>query len=174
MMMRAVLGVILAGLMLSMALLQPVSLLRVETGDGELVICARVDAHTPVTLTFTHSMFGGFVRETYAVENERLVRQRIVTENAAAAEYYATDGEIASAPDGYEVLAGPFATDELVVRVDEIGNHRLTAGETDWQMFEIFREPAQVRISGDSTPRIRVPDACLSRGANPATKGLIV
>ena len=157
MLMRAVLGAILASLMLVMALLQPVSLLRVETGDGELVICARVDADTPVTLTFTHSMFGGFVRETYTVDDERLVRQQIVTENAAAAEYYATDGRVASVPDGYEVLAGPFSTDE-----------------TNWRMYEIFREPAQVRISGDSTPRIRVPDACLSRGANPATKGLIV
>lgn len=173
MMTRAVLAAILAGVMLATALMQPVSLLRVETEMGELTLCTPVDAGSPVTLAFTHSMFGGFVRETYTIEGDRLVRQQIVTENAAAAEYYATDGRIQRVPEGYEVLAGPFSTDELVVRVDAIGNHRLTAGETSWQLFEIFREPAQVRISGDRTHRIRVPDTCVSPGASLATKGLI-
>jgi len=170
---RAVLAAILVAVMLTTALLQPVSLLRVETGEGELVACARIDADTPVTLTFTHSMHGGFVRETYTVEDDRLVRQRIVTEKAAPAQYYATDGRVRQGPDGDEAVAGAVSTDELGGRIDAIGNHRLDAGATRWQLFEIFREPVQVRISGDRSQRIRVPDACVSPGASLATKGLI-
>jgi hypothetical protein len=161
----------LAG-MLVMAL-QPVSLLRVESGEVELVICARVDAETPVTLTFTHSMFGGDVTETYVVDRDgALVRQRIVTGNAAAAEYYATDGRVRPVTEGYEVLAGPFSTDTLVIRVDETGDHRLVVGSSAWRLFDMFGEPAQVRISGDRAPRIRVPDTCMSPAEGMQAKGL--
>lgn len=171
---RVAVGGVFALAMLAMALLQPVSALRVMTGEGELLLCARLGDGETVALSFTHSMYGGFVRETYVVDDEgRLVRQRIVTENAAAAEYYATDGRVREMPDGYEVVAGPFATDELVIRVDGIGNHRLTAGASSWPLFEIFGEPVQVRISGDRTPRIRLPDGCVASEADLATTATV-
>lgn len=149
--------------MLMAALFQPVSVLRVTTGEDTHLSCVTLSPGDTVTLSFTHSMYGGFVRETYALDDDgRLDRQRIVTEHAASAEYYATDGRVRQAPDGYEVIAGPFATDELVIRVDGIGNHRLRVSELDWPLFEILGEPAQVRISGDRIPRIRLPDGCAS------------
>ena len=33
------------------------------TDDGTMLACARIDEETPVTLAFTHSMYGGEVRD---------------------------------------------------------------------------------------------------------------
>jgi hypothetical protein len=151
--------------MLMAALFQAVPMLQVTTGEGTQLSCVALSPGDLVTLSFTHSMYGGFVQETYALDDDgRLARQTIVTENAAAAEYYATDGRVRQVRGGYEVLAGPFVTVELVVRVDGVGNHRLQVSDMDWPLFEILGEPAQVRISGDRIPRIRLPDGCASPG----------
>lgn len=160
--------------MLAANLLQPALWLQATTADGTRLACARVSDTTSIALTFTHSMFGGFVTEHYRLGADGMLeRQRIVTENAAAAEYYATDGRIRQAPDGYEVVAGPFATDELTIRVDGIGNHRLSAGASSWPLFDITGEPAQVRISGNRAPAIRVPDGCAAPTMHRAIKGVI-
>lgn len=159
--MRGALGMIFLLGMLVMALLQPVSLVRVETGEGEEVICSRVSPGTPVSLTFTHSMYGGFVTEMYEVDDaSTLVRRRFVTENAAAAEYYGTDGRVQKTEDGYEVIAGPFSTNDLVVRVTTRGDHHLTIGSETWHLPAMFGEPVQLHISSERAPRILVPDSC--------------
>jgi hypothetical protein len=101
-----------------------------------------------VTLTFTHSMYGGDVSETYAATLDgTLARRRIVTGNAAAAEYYATDGRVARADAGYEVIAPPFATRELVIRVDARGDHRLSIGGETTMLAALLDAPTQVRIA---------------------------
>lgn len=167
-------ALVAAIVMLAASLLQPVTWLQATTSDGTRLVCARVSGTTPITLTFTHSMYGGFVMEHYRLGADGMLeRQRIVTENAAAAEYYATDGRVRQAPDGYEVVAGPFATDELIIRVDGIGNHRLSVGARRWHVFDIVGEPAQVRISGNRAPVIRVPDDCEASGQLLAIKGFI-
>lgn len=149
------------GLMLAMSLLQPVTWVEaVATGDTRLA-CARVDATTPVTLVFTHSMYGGNVSERYRLrDDDMLERQRIVTENAAAAEYYATDGRIRQVDGGYEVLASPFVTERLVIRVDARGNHRLTIGATTWPLYDQLQDSARIELEAKRTPRIDVPRAC--------------
>lgn len=129
-------------------LLQPGRLVSVTTDDGRVLVCRRITPDERITLTFTHSMFGGDVRETYRADAEGvLVRERIVADNAAAAEYYATDGRTERHADGYEVISAPFSTHELVIRVDDRGNHRFTVGQTTSNLANAVSQPTQVRVS---------------------------
>lgn len=163
----AVIGSILLLGMLLMATLQPATILRVETEEGYLALCRQIRTGAPITLTFTHSMHGGDVSETWALDDDaRLIRQRIVTDNAAAAEYYATDGRVVRDGEGFTVLAGPFATDELIVRVDGIGNHRLTVEATTWYLHKDLRGPVQMRLAGERLPRSQVPDTCMATASD--------
>jgi hypothetical protein len=156
---------VLMAVMPVMSLLQPVPVLQVVTADGKRVLCTRVGDSTPITLRFTHSMFGGFVEERYLLRSDGiLVRQGIVTGNAAAAEYYAADGEVRHVAEGFEVLAGPFSTRVLTVRVDERGNHRLMVGTRTFPLYEDLGESVQVRLSGESIPAYRVSRMCSDSG----------
>lgn len=149
---RAVIVLVLGLVALPAFLLQPALMLRVTTADGTKVICSRVVPGTAIILEFTHSMYGGFVRETYRIGDDGdLERQRIVTANAAAAEYYASDGRTRHIEGGYEVLGAPFTTDNLVVRVDDRGGHRLIVGATSHRLVEILPESTQIRIGVERT-----------------------
>lgn len=140
-------ALILGLIILPAFLLQPALLLRVTTADGGTVICSRVAPGTAITLEFTHSMYGGFVRETYGMSHDGMLeRERIVTANAAAAEYYASDGRTRHVEGGHEVLAATFITDELVVRVNDRGNHKLSINSTSYRLTETLPESTQVRI----------------------------
>lgn len=133
-------------------LLQPVLVLRVTTGHGTSVICARSRAGTMIGIEYTHSMYGGFVRETYRLtQHATLIRQQFLTENAAAAEYYGTDGQTMRVATGYEVLAPPFTTDELVIRVDQRGDHWLTVGDSRYHLAQLLPGSTQVHIAGERT-----------------------
>ena len=117
--------ILLAAVALAGALAQPVTVLRAVTRDGDVLVCRTIGAGDPVTLVFTHSMYGGEVRETWRVADGGLARDRIVTEREAAAEYYATDGAVEWAEDGFVVVSPPLEVEALTVRVDGIGRHRL-------------------------------------------------
>jgi hypothetical protein len=156
--------------MLGTAMLQPVSWVQAVTADGTRIACGRVSGATPITLTFTHSMFGGYVDEHYRLrDGETLERVRIVTERAAAAEYYATDGMVRRVDDGYEVIAPPYSTDRLVIRVDARGDHRLTIGETRWPLYRHLGASTQVTLEVQRDARTRIPPAC-DRPAGPDTE----
>lgn len=147
--MRRVAGVIIAVVLLALpgVLSQPALAVTLVTGEGDQLTCTRVAPGARVELQFTHSMYGGYVREVYRVDPAgTLSRQRIVTEHAAAAEYYATDGRTRRQDDGWEVLAPPFATRELVIRVDDRGDHRITIDGTTYHLAAMLTQPTQVRI----------------------------
>jgi hypothetical protein len=138
----------LLGLAIPGVSLPPALTLTATTDTGTTLACARVTPGDMVTLTFTHSMYGGDVREIYRVGREgTLARQHMVADRAAAAEYYARDGRVVATDDGYEVISPPFETHELVVRVDARGDHRLTVGATTWRLADAVPEPTQVRIA---------------------------
>jgi hypothetical protein len=165
-----IVALVAIGAMLAASLLQPASWLRVVTEDGTLLACARIDEETPVTLAFTHSMYGGFVREVYHLRPDGLLeRQRMVTENAAAAEYYATDGKTRHTAEGYEVLASPFVTDRLVIRVDARGQHELTIGGTMYPLYDQLQASTAVSLEGMRTPLHEVPRMCRVPSAAPVT-----
>lgn len=157
--------VALAGLIIGLVALvgvaaQPVMVVRAVTGEGTTLVCERVAPGDSVAFTFTHSMYGGFVRETYRVTPDALLaRQQIVAEHAAAAEYYATDGRTRQVADGYEVLAAPYATASLVIRVDARGDHWLTIGATRHHLAGMLDDPTQVRLAVEraSSPGWRSP-----------------
>ncbi len=144
-----VLAVALAGL-----LLQPVAVVRVTTADGDPIACRRVAAGAPVTLVFTHSMYGGEVRETWRVDGDALARVRIETDNAAAAEYYATDGAVERAGNGFVVVTPPLRLGELPFRIDEIGNHRLRVGDEEVALAELVDGSEGAVLSAALVPLI--------------------
>ena len=121
--------------------------LQVHTADGTLVWCVNVKSNDTVQLQFTHSMFGGYVREDWRVTpSSELARSRFVTENAAAAEYYATDGSSYRADDGYVVPGAPLQQPELTIRVNNRGNHMLTTGDNSIHLAEALPQSTQVRV----------------------------
>lgn len=122
---------LLAAAALAGLLAQPATRLEARTDDGRLLACRRVAPGDTVTLVFTHSMYGGEVRETWRVMGGGLLRERIVADRAAAAEYYATDGAVERVDGGFAVIAPPLAVDVLRVRVDHVGQHRLRFGPGD-------------------------------------------
>jgi hypothetical protein len=132
----------IAGLLLS----TPAQAVRFVLEDGTVIACAPAKPGTLVTITFTHSMYGGYVMETWAVADGVLDRQSILTENAAAAEYYAWDGRVERVGDAFEVVTEPLQEDELVIRVDQIGRHEVSVGRWVAPLSRTLAEPTQVRI----------------------------
>lgn len=143
-------GVILAALLLVMVptlTASPTRSLHVSSESGSLIWCVPVRTNDVVQLQFTHSMFGGYVREQWQVApGNRLQRARFVTENAAAAEYYATDGTSYRDTDGYVVPGESLQENELVIRVNDRGDHRLSIGVHTIHLAEEVPQNTQVRI----------------------------
>ena len=137
----------LAVVLVAGAGLTPVAVLRVSSPDGGIATCASVPRGETVTLVFRNSMFGGDVRETFEVAADRsLLRTRVVTDNAASAEYYAWDGRIESVADGFQVVVPPQAYTELTIRVDQVGRHRLRIGEREIALFPLVEGSAAARL----------------------------
>lgn len=167
-------ALLMMGAMLATILIHPVAWVQAITDDGTPLACARVDANTPITLAFTHSMYGGFVAEDYRLRADGMLeRQRMTTENAAAAEYYATDGQVRADPDGYEVIASPFATDALAIRVDARGDHQLTVGTRTWSLYDLLGASTRVTLETRRSPRWDVPRACTAATSQDIAGSLI-
>jgi hypothetical protein len=105
-----------------------------------------------VILVFTHSMYGGEVRETWRVDGDAMARERIVTDRAAAAEYYATGGETRPVGGGYEVIGPPLRTDALAFRIDRIGDHRLRIGDEEIPLAEMVDGSVGATLSAAQVP----------------------
>lgn len=120
----------------------------VHTDSGALVWCTGIATDDLMQLQFTHSMFGGYVREQWRITpDNRFERVRMVTENAASAEYYATDGSSYRADDGYVVPGEPLVRTTLVVRVNQRGNHVVTVGDQQANLADLLPQSTQVHIS---------------------------
>lgn len=120
---------LLAATMLIGMLFQPITRISAITQDGDVLACEPIGSTRLITLAFTHSMYGGEVRETWQIDGETLIRRQIEADLAAAAEYYATDGRVERIETGFVVLASPITVESLTVRVDHIGNHRLRVSD---------------------------------------------
>lgn len=133
-------------------LLQPSAMwLSVRSGDGHLLGCMRVREGESVTLQFTHSMYGGFVRETWRVTPDGVLqREKMVTANPAAAEYYATVIPPERVASGWLVPGEPLIQQALVVRVNQRGRHVLWIGNRPVPLYRLVEDSAQVRISVQS------------------------
>lgn len=147
-------GVLLAMVlvvMLPMLLVPTPRSVQIHSAAGERIWCSPVNAGDTLQLQFTHSMFGGFVREDWQVTPaNQLQRDRFVTQNAAAAEYYATDGTSYQAEDGFVVPGDPMVESELIVRVNTRGNHIVSVNSSTIQLGQVLPRSTQVRISIES------------------------
>lgn len=131
----------------------PVSLVYVEVPEGTQIVCERVTNTTTIALTFTHSMYGGDVTEFYApADGDGMRRTGIVTDYAAAAEYYARDGAVREVDGQYEVIVPEQVFESLPVRVDEIGNHRLAIDEDTWPLVAMVDGSTRVRLGTMTRP----------------------
>lgn len=140
-------GVLLI-VMVPALLSRPARSVQVHTDTGVLVWCTAVGTDDIMQLQFTHSMFGGYVREQWRITpNRQFERVRFVTENAAAAEYYATDGSSYRADDGYVVPGEPLMRTSLVVRVNTRGDHVVSVGNTTARLADLLPQSTQVHIS---------------------------
>ena len=98
--------------------------LATDSDTGAVVLCRPVGEK--VTLAYTHSMYGGEVREEFVGGRDgRLRRLAMTTANAAAAEYYAYDVGVERDGDRFRVDVPIQAFPEVAVRVDDVGAHRL-------------------------------------------------
>ncbi len=142
--------VVMAGLAMT-----PVTAVTVTAEDGQAIVCMRVDRESTIALTFTHSMYGGDVTETYRLtDSATLLRTSILTGNAAAAEYYAWNGAVRVHGERFEVVVPDQEFTALPVRVDQIGQHRLTVDETSGDLAAMVDGSEGVRLSLVTRPLV--------------------
>ena len=141
-----------AALLLAGALLTPAAPAFVVTdlATGATLLCEPLPPGRRVALVFTHSMYGGDVREVYEVGGDgRLRRIETTTANAAAAEYYAYDGAVTRVGDRFRVDAPAAIFEEIVVRVDRVGAHRLTWDDGALDLLAAAGDRVPVKLSVD-------------------------
>jgi hypothetical protein len=99
-----------------------------------------------VTLVYTHSMYGGDVRERIVPAGRSLRRVDMTTANPAAAEYYASTVSVTEVNGRYRVDAPPADFEEIVVRVDDVGHHRLIVGDETFDLLALTGQAHRVRL----------------------------
>ncbi len=72
---------------------------------------------------------------------------QILTDNAAAAEYYAWDGQVRPSGDRFEVIVPDQEFSSLSIRVGQIGDHRLTINGATVDLAAMVAESEGVRLS---------------------------
>ena len=115
-----------------------------DTGD-RVVVC-RPFPGEGVTLVYTHSMYGGDVRERFVPSDRSLRRIEMTTANPAAAEYYASTVSVTEIDGRYRVDVPPADYDEIVVRVDDVGRHRLIVGDETVDLLAMTGQAHRVRL----------------------------
>ena len=99
-----------------------------------------------VTLVYTHSMYGGDVHERFVPSGRSLRRVEMTTANPAAAEYYASTVSVTEVDGRYRVDVPPADYDEIVVRVADIGHHRLIVGDETFDLLALTGQAHRVRL----------------------------
>ncbi|MGH2562181.1 MAG: hypothetical protein ACRDJH_24235 [Thermomicrobiales bacterium] len=111
---------------------------------GRVILCAPAQ---PITLLFTHSMYGGDVEETFVPRPDgRITRIEMTTANEAAAEYYAYTAPVIRDGDRFRLDIPPAAFEEVIVRVDAVGRHRLKVAGTEIDLLEATGDKHRVKL----------------------------
>ncbi|MGH2532844.1 MAG: DUF1850 domain-containing protein [Thermomicrobiales bacterium] len=129
--------------------------------DGRVIVCQPMPGGGRMTLVYTHSMYGGEVWEVFVPRDDgRLVRVEMTTANAAAAEYYAYDSPVVREGNRYRVDLPPADYDEVVIRVDQVGRHRLLIGGETIDLLAVAGDGHRVELAAS---RVGIFDALLGR-----------
>ena len=140
---------LLAFLLAGMLLAAPAPALTItDLTSGQDLLCRPLSGGARATLVFTHSMYGGEVREEFAAAPDgHLRRIAVTTANAAAAEYYAYTAAVVRDGDRFRVAIPAAVFAEIVVRVDRIGDHRLRVGGEDVDLVAVAGDRHAVRLA---------------------------
>ena len=141
----------LAAMLLAGPLLAPTApVFVVEDADAERVLLCRplgAGQAPRLALVYTHSMYGGDVVEEFVPTVDRRLRREVATTaNAAAAEYYASDGGVRRDGDRFLIEAPLADYPELVVRVGRTGGHRLVVGDETVDLVALAGDRRPVRL----------------------------
>ncbi len=139
--------------------LTPSPRLALEIIDGitdQVLVRYPIDNQGDLTLAYTHSMYGGRVRETFVVEGSgRLLRVDFRAARAAAAEYYAYTAPIRHEGEWYVVDIPSVELAELPVEVDGVGSPTLQVGGKEVSLLEeVGSEGRMVVIRPIHLPRL--------------------
>jgi hypothetical protein len=115
-----------------------------DLGD-RVVLCEPLPADG-VTLVYTHSMYGGDVRERFVAAGRSLRRVEMTTANPAAADYYASTVSVTEVDGRFRVDTPPADYEEIVVRVDNVGHHRLIVGDETFDLLALTGQAHRVRL----------------------------
>ncbi len=105
-------------------------------------------------LTYTHSMYGGLVQDTFRLDAQRGLVLESVTANAAALEYSALW------PTGYLADGTPFADGldrdigVLLFSVDDVGRPGLVFGDIQLDLRALFGGQGRVQLAFGHAPRL--------------------
>jgi hypothetical protein len=108
-----------------------------------------LDASHEFTLSFTHSMYGGTVAETYEVlwdPTPQLRRTAVRTQHGGAAEYYARYGNFFQDGNGWIVDVPPLTLPSLQMRVDSIGQPELESHPGRLALLSLVPDGSLVEI----------------------------
>jgi hypothetical protein len=118
-----------------------------DLADGRQVLCRQMPVGGEVVLTFTHSMYGGDVQETFIpMPDGRLRRVEMTTANEAAAEYYAYDASVTRVDGRYRVDVPSEVYQDLVIHVDHVGHHRLTVNGERIDLLRRVGDGREIRL----------------------------
>lgn len=124
------------------------------------LVCRRLPPDG-FALAFDHSMYGGEVRERFVpTPDGRLRLLATTTANAAAAEYYAYDRSVVAEGGRFRIDAPPREFPAIVVRVDEVGDHRLLVGAETLDLVAAVGAGRPVRLALATTDDDRLGLAC--------------
>jgi hypothetical protein len=119
-----------------------------ETGN-QIVLCRQLEPSEEFILAYTHSMYGGDVRETFRVTAAGTLRRIAMrTAHPAAADYYAYTADVVREGDLYriDVPAADFAA--IAVRIDEVGAPRLRFADGEIDLLAATGNQHRVVLSG--------------------------
>lgn len=124
------------------------ALVATDGDDGRVVLCREIQDGDRIVLSYTHSMYGGDVREEYAATRDGQLRRRsMTTAIAAAADYYAYTAGVVPEGDRYRVDVPPASFRELVVRVDRVGKPHLTVGSETVSLLAALGDDHRARLA---------------------------
>lgn len=156
---RTVWALIVGGLgLLAVPALQPVLALEATNLDRPAVL-ARIEVRPGdrFALRYEHSLYHVTTWERFTVEHGAMVLREVAAPSEAVLDYYRFPGHYgrAYAREGASLVVRGLAVaqPELVIRVDQVGRHRLVAGGREVALYEHTGDGDRVRVTVRSVPR---------------------
>ncbi|OGO41677.1 MAG: hypothetical protein A2Z04_04340 [Chloroflexi bacterium RBG_16_57_9] len=134
--------VVLAGL--AFLGVRPAPAVEVRTADGRVLARWPLVEGQMLALTFTHSMYGGDVREVYRVDAQRDLTLVEVTARQAALDYYALPVSTGTGEYRTATIERPLGA--IWVRADRIGQPRLAYGDRRISLVEAAGDGVAVYV----------------------------